>query len=188
MIGRRATGLYFLTLALLASSGCQRRQQLPVLRAVPGFELTSQAGETFGSDQLKGKIWIADFIYTTCPGPCPRMSTQMRRIQELTAKWPDVQLVSITINPDVDTPPVLAAYAKRYLADVSRWHFLTGKREVIHYLKRETFKLGDVTGDLEHSTRFVLIDNKMRVRAYYATMDADPVQRVVDDVRGLLEE
>jgi protein SCO1/2 len=163
---------------------CQRREPLPVMRAVPPFTLTSQSGTPFGSEELAGKIWIADFIYTTCPGPCPRMSSQMRRLQELTR----AELVSITINPGVDTPEVLTAYAKRYSADTARWHFLTGKREVIHKLKREAFKLGDVTGQLEHSTRFVLIDRKGQVRAYYATMEGDAVQRIADDVKSLMEE
>ena len=112
----------------------------------------------------------------------------MRRIQELTANMPQVKLVSITVNPDVDTPSALAEYAKRYLADPARWHFLTGKMEDLHKLKREGFKLGDVSGNLEHSTRFVLIDRKGQVRAYYATLDGDPVARVVADVRRLMDE
>jgi protein SCO1 len=175
-------------LAAICIAGCQRREPLPVLRTVPAFALTSQNGTPFGSDELAGKIWVADFIYTTCPGPCPRMSSQMRRIQELTSGTPQVALVSLTVNPDVDTPAVLTEYAKRYKADLSRWHFLTGKMEVLHMLKRDAFKLGDVTGTLEHSTRFVLIDRKGQVRAYYTSMDGDPVPHVVDDVRGLLEE
>ncbi len=175
-------------LAVLFIVGCQKREPLPVLGAVPPFELTEETGAPFGSANLTGKIWVADFIYTTCPGPCPRMSSQMRRIQEMTTALPQVELVSITVNPDVDTPEVLAAYSKRYLANPARWHFLTGKMEALHKLKREGFKLGDVTGNLEHSTRFVLIDRKGQVRAYYATLDGDPVPHVVADVRRLMEE
>jgi protein SCO1/2 len=174
--------------AMVFLVGCQKREPLPVLSTVPPFELTNEAGNPFGSANLAGKIWVADFIYTTCPGPCPRMSSQMRRIQELTASLPQVELVSITVNPEVDTPEVLAAYAKRYLANPARWHFLTGKLEALHRLKRDAFKLGDVTGNLEHSTRFVLIDRKGQVRAYYATLDGDPVPLVVADVRLLAEE
>ena len=178
--------LCFLTTLFIV--GCKKPQPLPVLSVVPAFELTSENGAPFGSANLAGKIWVADFIFTTCPGPCPRMSSQMRRIQEMTAALPQVELVSITVNPDVDTPTVLAEYAKRYLANPARWHFLSGKMETLHKLKREGFKLGDVTGNLEHSTRFVLIDRKGRVRAYYATLDGDPVPRVVADVRRLMEE
>jgi len=179
-----------LVVALATLTSCKKREPLPVMRSVPAFTLTSESGKPFGAEQLAGKIWVADFIYTTCPGPCPRMSTQMRRIQDLTASLPGVvQLVSFTINPDVDTPEVLTAYSKRYLADLSRWHFLTGKREVIQKIKREAFLLGDVsTGSLEHSTRFVLIDRKGQVRAYYATLDGDPVPHVVDDIKRILEE
>jgi len=176
-------------LVIAFTVGCRRPDPLPVFQTVPPFELTSESGTAFGSANLDGKIWIVDFIYTTCPGPCPRMSFQMRRIQELTAAMPQVELVSITVNPDVDTPPVLAEYAKRYTANPARWHFLTGKREALHLLKRDAFKLGDVSaGSLEHSTRFVLVDSKRQVRAYYATLDGDPVPRVVADARRLVEE
>ena len=175
-------------LTVLLMVGCKRSEPLPVLSTVPVFELTAETGTPFGSTNLAGKIWVADFIYTTCPGPCPRMSSQMRRVQEMTASMPRVELVSITVNPEVDTPAVLAEYAKRYLANPARWHFLTGKMEALHKLKRDGFKLGDITGNLEHSTRFVLVDRKGQVRAYYATLDGDPVPRVTADVRRLMEE
>ena len=177
-----------LLLSVISIVSCHRREPLPLLRTVPAFELIRENGTKFGFADLAGKVWVADFIYTTCPGPCPRMSSQMRRIQDLTARMPGVELVSFTVNPDVDTPAALSEYAKRYQADLSRWHFLTGNREVLHMLKRDAFKLGDVTGNLEHSTRFVLIDRKGQVRAYYATMDGDPVPHIVDDLRRLVDE
>ena len=87
-------------------------RHLEVFYDVPEFHLTAQDGQPFDSHVLTGKIWVADFIYTTCPGPCPRMTSQMKEVQNAILKMPDVKLVSFTVDPERDTPAVLAAYAK----------------------------------------------------------------------------
>src|SRR5580700_7739284 len=99
-----------LVVALLACS--RHAPALQVLGDIPQFELTAQSGQPFHSQTLAGKIWVADFIYTTCPGPCPRMTSQMREVQDAVLKIPDVRLVSFTVDPAQDTPPVLTEYAK----------------------------------------------------------------------------
>jgi protein SCO1/2 len=173
---------------LLAFCACSARHKLEIYGQIPEFQLTSQDGETFNEASLKGHVWIADFIYTTCPGPCPRMSSQMSALQKATAGTPDIRLVSLTVDPAHDTPPVLAAYAVRYQANPARWSFLTGKQETLQLLSRDAFKLSDVDSSMNHSTRFVLVDQKGRIRGYYGTMTGDPVKQIAADARQLREE
>jgi protein SCO1/2 len=174
--------------ALLLLAACAPRPPLPAYGQIPNFELTSESGQPLRRASLDGKVWVADFIYTTCTGPCPRMSTLMRQVQTLSGNLPQVQLISFTVDPERDTPEVLAAYAKRYHADSSRWRFLTGSRDTLHMLSREAFKLGNVDGTLNHSTRLVLIDARGRIRGYYGTDEDDPVQRLLEDTKRLLRE
>ncbi len=176
----------FLLLLLLA--GCDTRPPLPVLGTVPHFELTAQDGRVFNSDALRGHVWVADFIFTHCPGPCLRMSTLLGRVQKATAKFPDIRLISFTIDPARDTPSALAAFASRYQADPTRWTFLTGPQATLQLLSRDAFKLADVDGTMNHSTRFVLVDRKGQLRGYYGTTDEDPVAKVASDARRLRKE
>lgn len=176
-------------LALLAIlGGCGSRKPLPVYWQVPQFQLTSQSGRAFDSKSLAGSIWVADFIYTTCTGPCPRMSALMKGVQNSVAGMPDVKLVSITVDPRHDTPEVLANYAVRYRALPGRWFFLTGDQSSLEKICRDGFKLGDVDGALVHSTRFVLVDRHGRVRGFYGTSDDDGVARLLHDIRTLRAE
>ncbi len=122
-------------------------QSLDDFGVVPEFTLTAQDGQPFHSSALAGKIWVADFIYTTCPGPCPRMTSQMHDVQDAIAKIPDVKLVSFTVDPATDTPPVLAQYAKVHGASAAHWYFLTGPVDTLQKLDRDAFKLGNVDAD-----------------------------------------
>jgi len=100
---------------------------------VPEFTLINQEGKNFGSADLRGKIWIADFVYTTCPGPCPMISNRMSEIQE-PLKNTDVHLVSFSVDPEKDTPKVLQGYAEKLGAEMGRWDFLTGPKSTIYNL------------------------------------------------------
>jgi protein SCO1 len=152
---------------------------------VPAFAMTAQDGKPFDSHSLEGHVWIADFIFTHCPGPCLRMSSQMHKVQTATAGDPQIRLLSFTVDPARDSPSVLAEFASRYQADPARWSFLTGEPKTLQMLSRDTFKLSDVDGSLNHSTRFVLVDKRGRVRGVYGTQDDDPVGRVAADARQL---
>ena len=178
----------FLILVCLFIAGCVRRAPLPVLGHVPDFRLISQSGEPFDGKSLDGKIWVADFIYTHCPGPCPRMSSQMHRVQTAVTEIPDVRLVSFSVDPERDTPSVLAEYAKRYEAQSGRWFFLTGDRTTLDSLDRRAFMLGNVDGSMQHSTRFVLIDRHGSIRGYYGTSEDDPTARLIVDIRRLARD
>lgn len=172
----------------VAGAGCTLRSSLPVLGVTPPFELTAENGEKFPSAELAGKVWVADFFFTTCNGPCPRMSVQMKQLQEAVRELDDVRLVSFTIDPATDTPAALAAYARRYKADPARWRFLTGAPEELRRLSYDTFHLAEVGGSLEHSSRFALVDRKGRIRGYYDTVAKDAIPQIVADILKLRKE
>ena len=118
----------------------------------------------------------------------PRMSAMMRRVQTAVAELPDVRLVSFSVDPARDTPPVLAEYATRYRAQPGRWFFLTGDVKTLDALDRRAFMLGNVDGSLEHSTRFVLVDRHGRIRGYYGTSEDDPTAHLIADIRRLARD
>jgi len=165
---------------------------LPAYGSIPRFEFTNQDGQPFGSEQLAGKIWIADFIFTKCPGPCPIISTRMSELQKPLGKS-DVRLVSFSVDPENDTPEVLRTYAEKLRLQPRRWDFLTGSREAIYSLSRDGFKLGVSDGSEEegvpvHSTRFVLVDRRGTIRGYYDALTADAVTKLLADTNHLLRE
>jgi protein SCO1/2 len=170
-----------LILFQLTGSG-PRPRSLPVFYDVPEFELSAQDGQPFNSKVLRGTGWVADFIYTTCPGPCPRMTSQMREVQDAVIKMADVKLVSFTVDPARDSPAVLAAYAKTHGASTEDWYFLTGPESTLQKLDKDTFKLGDLNSALEHSTRFVLVDRQSRIRGYYDTSESRAIAKLISDI------
>jgi protein SCO1/2 len=172
--------------------GCTHASaKLESFGTVPDFTLTDQTGAVFSSaTQLRGVDWIADFIYTTCPGPCPRMSSQMHEVQtallDVDGVGADkIRLVSFTVDPAHDTPPVLAAYAQKFGAKPGIWFFLTAPEDALHHLSRDAFMLGDVNGSLEHSTRFALVDRRSRIRGFYLTSEPDAITRLIADTKSL---
>ena len=169
-----------------------RQRTVSSYGTVPSFRLTNQNGQPFGSVQLAGKIWIADFVYTTCPGPCPMISSRMSELQKPLEKT-DVHLVSFSVDPEKDTPEVLRRYAERLQAEPGRWDFLTGPKSAIYKLSHDGFKLaisdgGDARGIPVHSTRIALVDRHGQIRGYYDATDADAVTKLVADTNHLLRE
>ena len=166
------------------------RHALPNDGVVPPFQLIDQNGNAFGSQQLLGKIWIADFIYTACPGPCPMISSRMSETQK-PLRDTDVKLVSFTVDPQHDTPAVLHSYADKLNARPERWKFLSGDKETIFRLIRDGFKLTTMEGGANgpiHSTRLVLVDRSGMIRGYYDATDADAITRLLADTHHLLRE
>jgi protein SCO1 len=169
-----------------------RQRSVSSYGTVPSFQLVNQNGQPFGSAQLTGKIWIADFIYTTCPGPCPMISGRMSELQKPLDKT-DVHLVSFSVDPEKDTPDVLRGYAEKLHAEPRRWDFLTGRKSAIYNLSHDDFKLavsdgGDEAGIPVHSTRMVLVDRYGEIRGYYEATDADAVTKLLADTSHLLRE
>ena len=169
-----------------------RQRNISSFGSVPEFELINQDGKNFGLGDLRGKIWIADFIYTTCPGPCPMISNRMSELQE-PLKNTDVHLVSFTVDPTKDTPQVLRSYAEKLGAEPGRWDFLTGPQSTIYKLSRNGFKLAVSDGSEEkglpvHSTRMILADRHGAIRGYYDAAEPDAVTKLVADTTHLLRE
>ena len=163
--------------------------------SVPDFSLTERNGSAVGLAQLRGKIWIADFIYTTCPDTCPLQTAMMAKLQEEYSGKPAVMLVSISVDPERDTPQVLSQYADRHRADATRWYFLTGQRNRIMQLIQQGFHLAvsaapadtDSGGMIPHSPRFVLIDKEGRIRGYYDSRELEAFVRLKNDIETLLK-
>ncbi len=161
---------------------------LPVMVQLPSFSLMEKSRKPMGLDELKGSVWIADFIFTRCPGPCPMMSSRMFKLQEAFRDAVSLRLVSISVDPEFDTPEVLSEYAERFQAKEGRWFFLTGEKARIHALAQSGFLVGDVQDVTVHSTRFILVDRKGRVRGYYDSQEEEDIQKLIHDTRLLLRE
>ena len=187
----------FVTLGLLlwlrqVEVNALRHRAVPSYGMVPPFQLVNQNGQPFGSAQLNGKIWIADFIFTSCRGPCPLISTRMSELQKPLEKT-DVHLVSFSVDPETDTPEVLRGYAEKLHAEPKRWDFLTGPKSAIYKLSHDGFKLAisdgsDAEGIPVHSTRMVLVDRQGQIRGYYEGTEADAMTKLLADTNHLLRE
>jgi protein SCO1/2 len=165
---------------------------LPSYGAIPSFQLVNQDAQPFGSKQLAGKVWIADFIFTTCRGPCPIISTRMSELQKPLEKS-DVHFVSFSVDPETDTPEVLRVYADKLRKEPLRWDFLTGPRDTIASISRDGFKLGISEAEEPgsgpvHSTRFALVDRRGTIRGYYDALAPDGVTKLLADTNHLLRE
>ena len=171
------------------------RERLMQYGAVPDFSLTERSGENVSLAKLRGKVWIADFIYTSCTDTCPLQTGMMARLQKEYSAIPNVQLVSVTVDPERDTPQTLSIYAARHNADAKRWFFLTGQRDRIIRLIQDGFHLSvaalpndaDSSGIIPHSTRFVLIDKDARIRGYYDSRELEAFVRLKNDLETLLK-
>ncbi|MBI4569111.1 MAG: SCO family protein [Planctomycetes bacterium] len=172
-------------------------EPLPRLGQAPAFSLTDRSGATITRDSLRGRIWVADFIFTRCSTECRLMSAQMRELQDMLRPLRDVALVSFTVDPEYDTPEVLSRYANEYQADPGKWLMLTGDRDALLRLSNEGFRLhaGEVAPDdaadpppprLTHSRRIVLVDRAAVIRAYYDGTEADVASRIRDDIQQRL--
>ena len=169
-----------------------RQRTVSSYGTVPAFQLTNQNGQPFGSAQLAGKIWIADFVYTTCPGPCPMISGRMSELQKPLEKS-DVHLVSFSVDPEKDTPAVLRDYAGKLQAESGRWDFLTGPKSAIYKLSHDGFKLAvsdrsDEQGLPVHSTRMILVDRHGQIRGYYDATEPEAITKLLADTNHLLRE
>jgi protein SCO1 len=159
---------------------------------VPDFTLTERTGQPLRLADLAGKVWVADFFYTTCPGPCPMLSSRLSDVQKALGSEPDLRLVSISIDPEKDTPEVLKLYAEKFHAS-DHWFFLTGPKPFIYSLARDGFKLPIAAPaapgeQIIHTTRLILIDRTGTVRGFYEATDEAGVRDLLRDTRTLLGE
>ena len=174
-----------------------------VIGAVADFTLTNQDDQITTLTALTNHVWVADIIFTRCAGPCPRLTTQMKSLQEKLPAASHAKLVTLTTDPDFDTPVVLKKYGERAGADFNRWTFLTGTKREIAQLASGSLKLSAQPVKLQeqhdpadlfiHATLFVVVDKHARLRAYFETggdgVDWPSVQpKILETVRQLENE
>ncbi len=163
---------------------------------VPDFQFTDRSGKPVSLGDLKGKVWLANFIYTTCPTTCPMLSNRLSALQEAAlgkGNGDEVRLISFSVDPDNDTPEVLQGYATALKAQ-DRWLFLTGHKQQIERIARQGFLLGfekvpGISNDISHSTKIALVDRKGVVRAFYDGIgENDETPKILKDIDALLKE
>jgi len=175
-------------------SASARAAKLPVLAEIPDFSLTDRSGKTVTRQEMLGKVNVVDFIFTNCAAQCPQVTAQMVKVQGFAlSRWKNVQLMSLTVDPENDTPQALAKYAKDFEADPDRWLFLTGPKDRLDTLTRNGFKVASASpapvdtspGAILHSVSMVLVDGKARVRGYYQSTDPDDMVKLRGDLAAL---
>ena len=170
--------------------------------SIPDFAFVNQFNDTISQSDYEGNIYLANFVFTTCPTICPVMTYNMRRVQQKMAQYPNFKILSHTVFPEYDTPEVLLEYANKMEADLSNWNFVTGNREDIYSIANSYFVnvMEDSTaqGGFLHSEYFVLVDKEGRIRArdddngnnigvYDGTNDYE-VGLLIDDIKVLMAE
>lgn len=174
-------------------------EALPVIGPVADFALTNQNDQPVTLADLKGRVWVADIIFTRCAGPCPIMTRKMKELQEALPDDSRARLVTLTTDADYDTPEVLRKYAEKFGADTNRWMFLTGDKVDIARLAQESLKLSAVRkpagtstdpNDLfVHSTIFVVVDKQGNLRgAFESTSDYVPWAQVKEELLTTVRE
>jgi len=164
-------------------------------RALVDFSLTDSTGRVVSREELKGKFLVVSFLFTTCSLTCPEVTKRMVAIQRLTADQPDVRLLSLTVDPRSDTPPVLAKWGARFGVDTNRWHMLTGDKAQLHTLIAESFLAQDagdpfnsMPGNFTGTDRIALVDRHGRVRAYFDGLRTETPRTVAAEIARLRQE
>lgn len=184
--------------AFTASKAGRRNPPLLIYGTVPDFALTNQFGRVVSLADLRDHVWVADIIFTRCPGPCLKMTRQMSQLQAALPANEPVQLISLTADPEFDTPEILERYGEVHGAAADRWYFLTGKKTDVYRLATKGLLLAlDETkpeqrqsdNDLfVHSTLFVVVDKQGRIRASFEGAEPSSSAKILEAVRVLLRE
>lgn len=158
---------------------------------IPDFTFVNQLGNPVGKAQMEGKITIVDFFFTSCPSICPVMSTEMERVNDMFRDEPNVQILSISIDPEFDTPEILKEYADKHKAQSGKWDFLSGGKAETYQLAKCGFILPTLDGlgvpdDFAHSDKFVLVDELGRIRGYYSGTNREDVDLLMLEAKILL--
>ncbi|MBL0309785.1 MAG: SCO family protein [Bacteroidetes bacterium] len=165
-----------------------------VYHSIPNMKFETQSGDSLALDSLRGKIYIADFFFASCPGICPKMNHSLERVQQAFIKDGNFRLVSFTVDPERDTIDVLRRYANEHNAIPGKWYFLRQNRENIFRLASEGFFLtakeddGGGPEDFIHSEKLVMVDQQGNIRGYYSGVDSSTVNKLMADVVLLLRE
>ncbi|MEN2486528.1 SCO family protein [Flavobacterium sp. B11] len=160
---------------------------------IADFSFINQNGDTITQKDYEGKIYVADFFFTTCGSICPKMSTNLVDVQKAVLNNPKVMLLSHTVFPEVDSVSVLKAYAIKYGVVDSKWNLVTGDKKEIYKMARKSYlavKMGrpDQLYDMVHTENFVLVDQKRRVRGFYDGTNKQDIKRLLEDIEFLSQE
>ncbi|MBL4709159.1 MAG: SCO family protein [Flavobacteriales bacterium] len=171
----------------------ESKQKVLKGHTIDNFTLTNQDGETISEKDFDGYYYVTDFFFTTCPTICPSMSTEMQRVQKRFMDDKDFLILSHTVQPEVDSVPVLKEYANLYEANPKKWIFATGDKKVIYDLARKSYFAAVTEGDggpndFIHTENFVLVDKKKRIRGFYDGTSSESVDRLMTDIEILSQE
>lgn len=161
---------------------------------IPPFRLVNQLGDTISENTFKEKVYVADFFFTTCPGICPMMTSNMSLIQEAFKDESRVLLLSHSVTPEYDSVPVLKEYAKEKEVLDNKWHLVTGDRKVIYDLGRKSYfveeSLGEISieSDFLHTENFVLIDQNRHIRGIYNGLRKNDINQLIKDINTLIDK
>ena len=178
----------FLIFSMFLFQRALKVEKLPVYGKVNNFRLLDTQAREFTLKNLRDKVWVADFMFTTCGGICPVMTKNMAALHRSFLPIDSVEMVSISVNPENDSPAVLAGFARKYHANPTKWHFLTGSREEIKQLAVKSFKVGSVDEPIFHSDRFVLVDREGNIRGYYEGTQQKSINTLFKDIAALIKE
>ena len=161
-------------------------KELPFLGKVPSFSLLDNEGKEFSKKNLDAKIRVVNFMFTTCQGICPSLSREMTHLQQRFSRHGTFELLSISVDPENDTPERIKAWAEHKKVDTRNWHFLTGTRVAVKKLLEDGFKIGLPDQPQVHSDRFVLIDQNLNIRGYYQLSVPETLEKLRVDIFNLL--
>ncbi len=185
MIPKRFYNLILLFLITLPTLGFSHQNlESRIYGEVIPFTLMERSGKELSLENLKGNFWVANFIFTRCQGPCPLLTQNMKILEKELPK--ETQVVTFTVDPEYDSPQVLADYAKEFSIDRKNWYFLTGRKEKVYELIRSGFKIGveenpegkNITEQFIHSTYFVLVDGEGKIRGYFDGNDKNTLKQI----------
>lgn len=192
---RDALSLLALLTAPTLTSGCKQQKPLPEYGDIGQFTLKDHTGKPFSRANLDGQVWVVNFFFTRCPTVCPKLTQKMRDVQVASEKASaGLRFLSISVDPDNDTPENLVSYAKKFSVNLSTWTFLTGDYEVVKKTAVSGFKQaldGKAQEDKDHfgiihGTRLILVDKRGQLRGFYSSKDADVVERLVSEGGSLV--
>lgn len=192
--GRISWKLVAISCASLAALGCSKKSaeriadQVPVIAELPAPSLVDQDGQVFDGEAMEGKLWVAAFVFTHCRATCPRLMAQMQKLQGRVSNVRSAQFLSVSVDPQNDTPEVIKAYMDKNGFDETNWRFVTGNEKAVQEFVVDGFKVGygrtQWSTELTHSNSFALVDERRRIRGYYRS-DDDGIAGLESDLRAI---
>lgn len=179
-----------IAIAFLTWKGSFQVRELKNFGEVKPFKLMERSGKSVSLDSLRGKVWVANFIFTSCTTQCPLIMMEAQKVSKALLFKDNFRMVSITIDPMTDTPQRLAKYAIEWKADPFKWLFLTGSYAGVKDVMKESLKVpAEVEGvELMHSSKLVLVDHLARIRGYYDAEDSAQMKKLLRDSKDLLKK